>query len=153
MSQDVWTVTVNQLAGFLWKVSPKTGKRIRKTVLSLNSRAHYRERAECMRLDRERIFAAAKNMPLTMPWAKVKLKVTLYGNKKHHSKDWEQTIARLKGYIDGLRDCRAITDDTMENIVSLDVKWVATTEELERTVIEVTQWPTENIIKELENGK
>ena len=137
-NKEEWTVTVNQLPGFLWGLSPK-GKRVRKTILSLNSRAHWRQRQICMKLDRERVFSAAHGMPLTMPWDRVEISVTLYAKKLHHSKDWEQTIARMKGYIDGLRDCGAITDDTMKNIVAYNTQWVEVPEEQERTEIKIVR--------------
>ena len=138
-STDAWSVTVDRLPGWLWGVNKK-GKRVRYTVLSLNSRPHWRQRSECMRLDKQRVFYAARKMPLTMPWDRVVLRIDLYGMKRHHSKDWEQTVARCKGYIDGLKDCGAITDDTMKNIIELHTEWHVAPEEEERTVMEVTKY-------------
>ena len=108
---------------------------MRNTVLSLNARPHWRKRNECVQLDKARVFYAARSMPVTMPWNKVVLRIDLYGQKRHHSKDWEQTVARCKGYIDGLKDCGAIVDDTMQNIIELHTEWHAVAAEEERTVM------------------
>lgn len=88
-------------------------------VLTPNGRAHWRQKAKCMRKDKEAVYVAVRSLggssrdspALTHAHVKVTFYVTVAARR-----DADNLLSSLKGVLDGLVDAGVLVDDSLDVI-------------------------------------